>query len=488
MAVDIVEKSRHLGLVEWTRVVLKCNWTKGQTEVLRVLGGDEPRGSKPWGDIDVIPPEARRMCSMRMGGMSGKTTISSAYGLWRLMTADVRHCGAGDVPTYISISAREDLSKIALRMAVDLTERGALEECIVGKPTADKLVLRRPHDGVEVWFRCLPATAGGKSSRGMSYVGGVIDEAEQMQEADLTKHVNDEEVINAIMRRLSTGSTLLLPSTPYNPRTSAAILFKENFGTPRTAMACFAPTLYMRDDDPEVSAIVAAEHARNPRNAAREYDCIMPDVPGAFFEAATIDAAVKTNIVPTKSRATGGLDLAFIHDACGEVVIERQGNRIVVTLVKLVKPTPEKPLQPSMVRAEFIEDCKGAGAIVVATDSHEYSSTAEQFVRSGIQVVRAPDQGQARDTGFGALRRLFRDGLIDIPYHPDLISQLKAVLGHPTDTGGISIVLPNNKSGHCDLVSALVAGLHHDRRHGPIMTSDVVVQVRPTTIRGAYVT
>src|SRR4051812_170315 len=90
---------------------LALRLTLGQRVLCRVafdgvepcdLRGDERSiARRIFGDVDTIPPAARRIMALLLGRGSGKTTIAAAYALYVMLTADVSACGPGDVPTVV---------------------------------------------------------------------------------------------------------------------------------------------------------------------------------------------------------------------------------------------------------------------------------------------------------------------------------------------------------------------------------------------------
>jgi hypothetical protein len=206
----------------------------------------------------------------------------------------------------------------------------------------------------------------------------------------------------------------------------------------------------------------------------REYECVRMAPENGFLHPDDVKAATRDAIPVTKLLASSGVDLAFLHDACGQVITERQGDLVAVTLVDLV-PSPSVP---SETRKRFADQAIAHGARYMAADVHEWSTTAEYMTALGIQFTKAPTAA-SRDAAFGLMRRLFRERKILIPNDPRLIKQLLALRSDPTPSGALGIDLPRGPSGHCDLVAALLSALWLDRRHGPVgLTLTPIAPVR----------
>src|SRR5258708_39110940 len=63
-------------------------------------------------------------------------------------------------------------------------------------------------------------------------------------------------------------------STTWRVDTLCGELFDANHGKPSVALAAIGRSLDMRPDDAKLAANVADERARDPENAAREFDCV----------------------------------------------------------------------------------------------------------------------------------------------------------------------------------------------------------------------
>ncbi len=472
-----VTQALGLPFVEWCRTILGVEFTPGQAEIARVLGGGDPEDARIWGFAGPVGPIPRMLFALLFGGMSGKSLIGACYGLWRMMVADLSRARIGAPPRSAVVSTRIDTAKITLRMAQILVEGGPLNDCLIGKPLAETIKILRPHDGREVWFHVIPKSPGGSAAKGFDYTAGFMDEAEFVDPNDPEAAVTDKEIVHGVTRRLMPGSSFVLASTPYNSRAYMAELVRENHGKPTTALAGIAPTLYMRPDDPGVAMQVAAMMAHSPEKALREFECVRGEDEGAFFPPAAVDAAVRGGIVATGQKVSAACDLAFLYDGSALIITERQESSLVVTHVDFV-PSPSVP---SVVRLRFLTSCKARGAHICAADVHEWSTTAEFFAASGVQLSKAP-AAQTRDAAYGLVRRMLRDGTLIIPNDPRLIRQLKSVTGKPTQSGALTISLPRSHGSHADLVSALVAAVWLDRRHGPIGLS----LERPSALKSGW--
>jgi len=369
-------------------------------------------------------------------------------------------------------------------MAVHLATRGPLKDLINTRGheearkrsavTTTSLHLLRP-DGYEVEIRAVVASAMGKNLVGFHIPAGIIDEAERMR-GESEAHVTDAEQIDAMLPALLPGGSLLLISTPADIDSYMHAHVERNWAHPVDGLAAIARTRQLRTDSRMVLEMVADEMRRNPTKAMRDYECIPIGRSDSYFEIAVVDARTAQH-EPTRSRVTGAVDLAFVRDGCALVVLERQGDRLVQVREEFVEPTVSEPLKPSLIRERFAAILLAHSCIQCAADVHEFASLSESFLPLGIQVTHAPT-AQKSVTSFATTRDLLRDGKLDVL--PRTARQLKSVT---TNGKGEPEVPRKPGEGHADLVSAPVAAVNLDRRHGPLVGGR---QLRPEGFRGSF--
>lgn len=454
--------------------VLGLRLTPGQRVLAKVAfdgldpgqlsGSERDIARDMFGGVEVIPPGARDVLVLRCGRGSGKTTLTVAYCVYRMLTADLSGCAPGDRPAVLAVSPGRDTTEEALAKALGLVEHSVLKKD-VGTRAAKRFSLKRSIDGRTVWFMARAKSMAGRSMRGISIISALIDEAEFVAPTNPLAAISDAEILNAVMPRLMTGGTMVLASTPWPAESETSKLFTANFGSPTTAVAAFAPTLAL---NPSMASRIEKERERNPSNALREYDCIVSDAEGSFYDSATIEAAIDRTIVPTGSRASAGLDLAHRRDSSSIVIVERQGGRVAVVYIDRLHPKPKAPLVPSQVIEQFAIAARAHGCTVAMQDSYYIETAIEVGARFGLAVVPGLRDVAARHT---YLRDLLREGKLVLPNDPSLIAQLRSIGFKPKSGGGIEIVPPRlRQHGHCDDVAALTEALWLDRRFGPVVS------------------
>ncbi len=155
---------------------------------------------------------------------------------------------------------------------------------------------------------------------------------------------------------------------------------------------------------------------------------------------------------------TAGGDLAFRGDSSALVIVHtRAGVRWVAEVLEL-RPEKGVPLKPSEVCGRFVERLQAHGCSFLMADGHYQESITEFLMSAGLIYVPAPNRPV---DAYVRARMLFRQGVVRLPNHPRLLSQLKEVQGRPQTGGGISIINPRSKTGgHGDILSALVLALY----------------------------
>jgi len=484
---------------EWAGVPLE----PGQARLARVafdghdLDARDPTDAALFGDAcRKISPVARRLVALRLGRGSGKSHICAALGVFRMVTGDTSLCGPGDYPAVgvSSVDKAEAAGVLSKALAI-VRGRPELRAMLRTENTSGFHMLRP--DGVRVRFLTRVTSAKGKGGRGPSWLLFVVDEAEFVDPAGTDSAARVEDLVDAVDPRVLPGGMIVLCSTPWPAESYVSKAFDANFGKPLHALCAFGPTLLLRDR-PEIRAARDKLMAADPAKALREYDCVITDVAGAFFEASTIDDAISATTPRARmQRVSAGLDLAFTHDMSALVVVERQivgaTAKVVTTAVDVTDPRRDvEARKPSVVVSRFVNAARDLGAQSVVADGHHVASVREHAANPDVAmaVVAAPMSPAEQSAAEVYLRDLFREGLILIPNDPRLVGQLKSVLAKAMPGGLMRAVLPRRTGvGHCDLFIALRNAAWHDRRHGPLLRgATVATSAAPGvhTLQGGY--
>lgn len=464
-----------IAFTKFARDTLGVRFTDGQPAFCKVafdgvdpidLPEDERElAKKIFGDIDRIPEGCRDVIAMLKGARMGGTWIWSLYLVYAALLADLSTLAAGEQAFAPIVAPDLKTARQSLRYVIGAFQsRANLRACIVGEPTAGNITIRRPQDGRQVSIECLAASRGGSAVRGRSMVAALIDETAFFRSAD-TGVINDAEIYRAISPRILPGPVgrVGLVSTSWGEWGLLWDKVDAEHGKPKTCLACICPTLLMRNTA-KMRRVVAEEYARDPKNAAREFDCVPFAMGGStFFDARALEAAVDDSLVlplataPDNCIETAGADFGFKRNSSALAVVQRS-DADVYTLACLEERKPEgHPLKPSEVVKDFAEKLVEYTVRTVMADGHYRESVTEHLIESGVSMTEAPEGQRGISATYILFRTLLNEGRIRLPHHERLLAQMKGVTSRPQPGGGISIVLPHWATGeHGDLVSAVV--------------------------------
>lgn len=460
--------------VEFVEKILRVRQSRAQKVVARVvidrvepkdLSADEREiARKLFGDIDVIPPEARDVFVGIFGARSGKTYIFGAlYLLWRALVADLSTLAPGEVAVGLAVAPDLRLARQLIRYALGAAKSVPSIAALIESENADGFILRRP-DGKVVSIEALPATRGGSALRGRSLVGAVLDEAAFFRDESFA--VNDTELFKAVAPRILPGGMVVIITTPWAEAGLSYDEFERNFGHPVTAIACRAPTSLMRDDSPRILAMVERERVRDPDNARREFDTEFWGMgTGLFFVAEACRASVTVESLPKTDASLDvivgvGGDLALVRDAAALVVVHKDGDFYDVAEVIERKPAKGTPLKLSSLVVDFSEAAARHGCHEICVDNHVLEP-AREHLPAGMTLEACPGGQQGKIDTYTEARNIIHSGLLRIPVqYRRIAEQLREVVSKPTTGGGLIISSPRRGGSHGDLASALILALH----------------------------
>ena len=245
-------------------------------------------------------------------------------------------------------------------------------------------------------------------------------------------------------------------------------MYKDNFGTPVTAMVAHAPSLALLNKS-YLREVIDAQRHIDPENAKREYDAeFMKAGADRFFSDDLIKQCVEGYAPrPTEpgDQLMAGTDLGFTSDSSALCItrLQKNGLREVMDLTEIL-PEPGMPLVPSVILTEFSKTCSEWGAGWAVGDRHYKETALEFFGREHIGFVDAP---RTPAHAYVKARALMRQGLVKIPENPKLLKQLREVQGRRSTGGVLTIYKPRVKvglgvmgsTGHGDLLDAFVLSL-----------------------------
>lgn len=421
-------------------------------------------------DVDVVPPLARSVIVMVAGGRGGKSYLFALRALHLGLTVDLSTIAPGQQPAVTFTApdqslALEDVNYIrgAIRSNPDLLAM-AVSGCEEDSKSLELVVRRGP---VLIKIAARAAGAKGRTGRGRSLLCGGLDECAFFFDED--HKVSDVDVFKAIRPRVMVGGQTLVGSTPWGEEGLLWDLYVANWNRPTTCLVAHAPTTLLRSN-PDILSMVAAETARDPENAAREFGAqFMKTTAAQFFDGATLDLIFHDDPpapAPPGSFITAGGDLAFSKNSSALATVYCLEETYEAMRLEERRPA-DGHTKPSLVCKEFAALARKDGAEGIMADGYYAASAVEHFeeeaVESGLRPVyrlAAPTGEQVPET-FVRARTLAREGRLRVsnklPLAARLRSQMKAVRSRPLAGGRVSIGSKERADGsHGDVLSALV--------------------------------
>lgn len=447
-----------------------------EREIARVL----------FGPVERIPVHLRRFIFIMCGGRAGKTYVLVALRLlWGAYVRDLSTLAPGQRAVSLAIGPkdihRQEIINYALGAA--RSHAGLKTTLVLPRGTRDDDVVSafaiRRSDGHVVTFEGGVATRGGYGGRGRSLVDVALDEAAFF--LDSGHIVNDAEIFKAASPRVLPGGQAIVSSTAWAKVGFHHEKWKENFGHPRSGIGVHATTTFL---NPAQTAMVELERALDPENARREFDAVpMATIASIFFDADLIESLFDRELAmpaipeeradediypqprlsqPGDEVAAGG-DMGFRSNSSALAIQTRRDGTLRLSALLEERPTEGAPLKPSVTIAKFARVLRLFGCTDVMVDGHYRDSVIEHS--GDIGVIPAP--GSPSDA-FVRVKTLMRQGVVKLadptnlpPEQADpmkrLIKQLGEVRGTPVAGGGMSITMPQWRSGaHGDLCQGYV--------------------------------
>lgn len=431
------------------------------------------------GDVDVIPPEARRVFAMVKGRGIGGTRLGAEALALIASTIDLKAAGLDRTElAYVWLGGpklRHTRPALGFAKAV-LRKHGATIE----DESAEGFTLVRP-DSYRVRFEAFAASRGGDNVRGVHIIGALMTEAGFYY--DETGINNGEGIFSAMMPRLLKGGLIIIESSPWLESGLLWREFNQNWAEPKHAIAALCPTVVMRDDA-ETAAMVAAEYERDRETAERELGAqFIGGGAGLFFGQELLGPAVDNDLSiqaqrPEASRVVVGGDIGLVVDASAFVAISVSGMRLQEKLTVCdaleLKPKKGSPLKLSQVVQKGCAFAGRYGSSQITVDHHELQAGREHLT-GGIMLKPCAGGADAKEARFIRVRQLLREDRIRIPGPLSRIAtQLSLVISKPKPGGGTSIILPRRAGTHLDLASAFVLAVDAGaKRMNPLVAAHI---------------
>lgn len=422
---------------------------------------DTELGRSLFGRAGPVDAAQRGVVAAVCGGRGGKShRLVALRILHGMLTRDLSSLAPGQRAVALVIAPRDSLRQEVINYVRGaVASHPALRTMLIGKPddVGATVVLRRP-DGHTVVLEGGVATHGGYGGRGRSLTDFAMDEVAFFR--DQSYRVNDAEIFRAAAPRVLPGGQTILASTPWAQSGLLWDLFSRNHGKAGgDALAMRATTTQLNPSE-WAATIVARERARDPENAAREFDAqFMQGGTSVFFDSELIDACIDDSLdgrMPKPGELTrAGADFGFRSDSSALAIAHMAGPLILVAELLERRPEPGRPLVPSETVSAFRDRCRVHGCSYVTADGHYREAIVEHL--GSICFADAP---AAPHEAFVRARTLMREGRVRLPRNERLLRQLREVEARPLPGGGMSIHMPRWRTGgHGDLAQAAILAI-----------------------------
>jgi hypothetical protein len=233
-----------------------------------------------------LPSGRPRLVVLRTGVRAGKSLIAAMALLHSALTCQFRrepNAEAGELPgpdgmigimkdefvRALIVAPKLKMSRAPLLWIKGRMKNSPVLKKYIVKEREESIVIRRP-DGAEVTIEIVAADSGGGNLRSTWLAGILFDEA--------AFHDGDDGVVNlsenyrAAAPRLLHGAQAWIVSSPWSDDDQFHKIFSMYYGKPGRQLAFHSDT---RSMNPSLEQeVIDEERARDPDNAAREYDAI----------------------------------------------------------------------------------------------------------------------------------------------------------------------------------------------------------------------
>lgn len=256
-------------------------------------GRDLTISHEVFGPLVHIDPQVTSVVGAVKGADVGFSFVGGLHSLWRAITADRGDASTGEIRPSLIVAPDVRLGRSPVRTARGYAESIPAIAALIESTSADSIVFRR-EGGWYSSVECLPATVGGRATRGRRYLDAKLDEASFFR--DETGAVSDVAIFQSIAPRCV--GQVWLGSTPWLETNLIWKVYEENFGAPKTALAARMPTLLVRTNK-RTRDMVERERERDPENASREFDCLpLSGATSTFFDFHSIERAFVDGLAP----------------------------------------------------------------------------------------------------------------------------------------------------------------------------------------------
>ena len=386
-------------------------------------------GSLAWRE----PPAPPRGVCLVAGVRGGKSRLAVCAAIWGALRADLSKVETYEPVLAVIVGPTVRQARQTFRQLLGVMRREGLRDRIVGKPTADAVVLRRP-DGREVTLTVVPATSGGESVRGVWLAAIVVEEAASWRSETDGAAVSAEDTLDAASPRVLPGGQQWVISSPGAPSGLLHDIWRRHFGAPPAPdedgrvpwLVVHAPTRALNPSFPASS--IEAMRRVNPDKAAREHDAVWTSAVDSWIPHDWTTRALRAS-PPILPRERGCTYVAAMDPAtrgngwCLVVGTKRwvQGApKMSLALAHEWQGSQRNPLDPATVLRELAARVLPYGVTTVLTDQWAADSlrALSRELNTGVLLVERAAQGDELREMYEALRLALALHDLELPPEP----------------------------------------------------------------------
>lgn len=399
---------------------------------------------------------------LRLGRRSGKGRIAATIATYEATVhadAHTAHVPPGEQVAIVVVATSQRQARTVHRYIRKFLQAPGLVH-LIAREAEDEIELT---NGIVILT--LPCSAAG--ARGSAVAVVILDEA-----AWFTGRDGSPLDVAELWRAL-------VPATAQFPARRVLVL-----STPRWTVGWFADlcrtaageadptTRHWHASTAEVNPGISAsfldsERAKDPVAFRREYEAVLESGIGAVFDADTVRAAIADRgmLPPRQHPPTSylcAIDPAYTGDRFALVVGHYDpGRRLIVDRIAGWQGSKSRPLDHRTVLDEVAAIALAYRARVLL-DQYAAEPIAQGLGERGVGALRKPWRNELKVDAVTALRQLLYQGRLELPSHPELVSELVSLEQRPLPSGRPRIAAP--PGGHDDYASALLALAHELER------------------------
>ncbi len=404
--------------------------------------------------LAAIYAEGIRTAVLRLGRRSGKGRMAAVLATFEAsVNADV-HLAAvrpGEKVYIVVVAPSREQARLVHGYIREFLHRPGLVS-LIARETADELELT---SGMVI--STLPANAASVRGRAIAVV--ILDEAAWFAGVDGSP-LDARELWEALVPATAqfVERRVVVLSTPHlSSGWFADLCARAESGSDPELRAWHATTAEM---NPDIRAsFLEGERSKDPEAFAREYDAEFPVGDGAALDPSLVRAAVRAepDVIPPKPyvRYVIAIDPGFFRDAFALVVAHREGDRVVVDLVRGWHGTRAAPVPLETTLDAIAELAKAYNGAQVITDQLAEMAIREGLTRRGVTVVARPWTADRAASALAGVRRHLATDRLELPPHEILINELIGLELRPSGRPQIGAA----GRGHDDFASACLAAV-----------------------------